>query len=82
MRGEATDGIAIETIFQNLKIDIAPQDIERSHRIGQSMHTGEKLRPVIVKFVRYINRNEIFRNKKKLEGKKILITERLTASRI
>ena len=35
VRGEATDDIVIETISQNLYLDIAPHDTERTHRIGQ-----------------------------------------------
>ena len=51
VRSEATDDIIIETISQNLDIDIAPHDIERSHRIGQPRQPREKQRPIIVKFV-------------------------------
>ena len=54
---------------QNLDMDIAPHDIEKSHRIGQSRQPREKPRPIIVRFVRYIDRNKIFRNKKNLEVK-------------
>ena len=82
VRGEVTDDVIIETISQNLDIDIAPHDIERSHRIGQSRQSGEKPRPIVVNFVRYNDRNKIFRNKKNLKGKKISITESLTASRM
>ena len=80
--GETTDDIIIETISQNLDIDIAPHDIKRSHRIGQLRQPGEKECPIIVKFVLSNNRNKIFRNKKKLKGKKISITESLTANRM
>ena len=63
------DDIIIETINQNLDIDIAPHDIERSERISQpisqSRHPGEKPRPIIVNFVPYNDRNKIFSNKKK-----------------
>ena len=74
----------IETVSQNLDIDITPHDIEKSHRIGQSRQPGEKPRPITVKFVQYNDQdcNKIFRNKKKLRAEKISITERLTASRM
>ena len=65
-----------------MDIDIAPHDIERSHRIGQLMQHGEKPRAIIVKFVRHNDRNKTFRNKKKLKDKKISITESLTACRM
>ena len=55
---------------QNLDIDIAPHNIERSHRIGQSRKPGEKQCPIIVKFVQYNDHNKIFRNKKNLKVKK------------
>ena len=76
------DDIIIEIISQNLDIDIAPHGTERRHRIGQPRQPGEKQRPIIVKFVRYNDLNKIFRNKKKLKGKKIWITESLAANRI
>ena len=59
-----------------MNIEIARNDIERSHRNGQSRQPGEKTRPIIVKFVRYNHRNIIFRNKKDW------ISKRLTASRM
>ena len=34
------DDIIIETINQNLDIDIAPHDIERTHGISQSANQG------------------------------------------
>ena len=40
VRDEATDDIILETISQNLDIDIAPHDIERSYRIEQSRYPG------------------------------------------
>ena len=33
-----------------MDIDIAPQDREKSHKIGQPRQSGEKQRQVIVKF--------------------------------
>ena len=54
----------IETISQNLDIDIASHGMERSHRIGQARQPRVKQRPTIVKFVRYNDHNKIFGNKK------------------
>ena len=53
-----------------MDIDNAPHNIERSHRIGQPRQPVEKQRLIIVKFVRYKDRNKIFRNKKRHKGKK------------
>ena len=47
-----------------MNIEIAPNDIERSHRNCQSRQPGERPRPIIVKLVQYNHRNIIFRNKK------------------
>ena len=81
-RGEEMDDLIIETISKNLDIDIVPHNIERGRRIGQSRQPGEKSHLIIVKFVPYNDHNKIFRNKKNLKVKKILITESLTASRM
>ena len=68
---EATDDIIIKTIRQNVDIDIPPHVIERSHRISQPRQPGEKQCPIIVKFVQYYVCNRIFRNKKKLDNRKL-----------
>ena len=57
-------------------------DIDRSHRIGKQKDDPNKVRPVIVKFTRCNDRIKIFRNKKRLQGKKMSITESLTGLRI
>ena len=43
VRGEAADNIIIETISQNLDIDVAPHDTERSNRISQPRQSGENI---------------------------------------
>ena len=52
------------------------------HRIGEPKKTKGKTRPTIVKFIRYNNQNRVFRNKKKLKGQKISMTETLTKTRM
>ena len=42
VRGQVTDDMIIEITSQNLDIDIAPHDIERSHRIVQPRQPGKK----------------------------------------
>ena len=62
---------------------IKPEDIDRSRRLGKPKSSkNAKPRPIIVKFVRYSTRNGIYRNKKKLKGTGISVTESLTARRI
>ena len=61
--------------------EIVVTDIDRSHRLGKKKVNG-KARPIIIKFTRYNVRNRIYRNKKKLKGKGISITESLTVIRM
>ena len=42
----------------------------------------EKTRTIIIEFLRYNDRNRVFRKKKKLKGQKISITENLTKIRM
>ena len=81
-RGETTDDITIKTTSQNLDNYIAPHNIEKNHRTGQWGQPGEAPRPITAKFVRYNERNKIFRNKKKLKSKIILITGSPTVRRV
>ena len=70
---ENTDELCIKAINEHLDLDFNDRDINRTHR---------KPRPIIIKLVRYHDRNKIFDSKKKLKGKKIAITENLTVTRI
>ena len=72
----------INTLNEKLDLDITLRDIKRTHRIKELKKTRGKIRPIIVKFVRYNDRNIVFRNKKKLKGQKISITESLTKIRM
>ena len=62
-RKEITDGVIINTQNEKLDLDITLRDIERTHQIGELRKTRGKIRPIIVKFVRYKDRNRVFRNK-------------------
>ena len=79
---ENTDQQAIDFINDNLDIKIAEIDIDRSLRIGRYGKAKKKARPIIVKFVRYVVRGRMFREKRKLKGSGKSITERLTTKRI
>ena len=63
---EITDEVIINTLNEKLDLEIKLRDIGRTHRIGEPKKTRGKTRPIIVKFVRYNDRNRVFRNKKKL----------------
>ena len=80
--GENTNEIIIKTFSEELGVKIKDDDIDRSHRLGKPKRKDNKPRPIIVKFARYAVRREIFMNKRKLKGKRLLITESLTSSRM
>ena len=80
---EDTDEKIMNTLQQSMDETITPEDIDRSHRLGNSKSSkNTKPRPIIVKFVRYNTRNRIYRNKEKLKGTGISVIESLTAKRI
>ena len=49
---EDTDEVVINKIKSEIDLDISPGDIDRTHRIG--VPSKGKNRPIIVKFVRYM----------------------------
>lgn len=76
--GENTDDIVLD-VAKKVGVDITIADIDRSHRVGRK--GGEKPRPVIVKFVSYRKRSELFRNKRRLKSTNLTLREDLTKSR-
>ena len=80
---EGMDEKIINTLQQSMDETIKPEDIDRSHRHGKPKSLkNAKPYPMIVKFMRYNTCNRIYRNKKKLKGTGISVTESLTANRI
>ena len=63
-----------------MDLDTTPRDIDRTHRID--IRSKGKNRPIIVKFVRYMDRRRVFTNKKRLKRKDMSITESLTKIRM
>ena len=80
-KNENTDELVIDTIKEKMGEEIEKNEIDRSHRLGAPKNNG-KSRPIIIKFVRYNTRCRIFKNKKKLKGKSISVTESLTKKRM
>ena len=78
---ENTDNIVANVIKEHLDTELSVKDLDRSHRICKS-NSKSKHRPIIVKFISYNDRREIFNNKKRLEGKGISITDSLTTKRM
>ena len=80
-KGEDTDDLVLEVLNDDMGLNISKTALDRSHRIGNPK-TKKKSRPIIVKFVRYYDRRDVFVNKKCLKGKGKSITESLTAFRM
>ena len=65
--------------------EITHLDNDWSHRLGNRKLDKNKPRPIITKFSRYnvrVVRARIFKNKRKLKGKRISVKESLTKTRI
>ena len=80
-KNEDMDKLVIDTIKENMGEEIKKNEIDRSHRQG-ALKNNSKSRLIIIKFVRYNTRCRIFKNKKRLKGKSISVTESLTKKRI
>ena len=80
-KDEDTDKMSLNTLNENLQLEVTELNIERSHRIGKPKPNG-KPRPIIIKFVRYNVRRKVHERKKMFKGKKISITESITAFRM
>ena len=78
---EDTDTVVTETLNEILQEKLTDIDIDRSHRIGR-LKKGKQSRPIIINFARYNIRNRVFKNKKKLKGTGVSITESLTQKRM
>ena len=79
-KDENTDNVVIKFIQDDLQEEINIADLDRTHRIGK-VNNG-KSRPIMAKFARYNVRKKVFRNKRKLKGKNMSITESLTKIRV
>ena len=78
---ENTDNIVLNVIKEHLDIELSVKDLDRSHRIGKR-NSNSKRRPIMVEFISYNNRREIFNNKKRIKGTGVSIAESLTTERM
>ena len=84
---ENTDDIIIKTVKDELGLEMAVSDIQRSHRLGPKRHQRQiraaraSPRAIIIRFTDYRKRRAVFQTKKKLKGKPISISENLTKCR-
>ena len=80
-KNENTDVLDSEVIGTKMDVKIRQNDIDKTHRIEETKN-NDKSRPVIIKFVRYNDRQKIFSSKKLLKDSGVSITESLTAFRM
>ena len=78
---ENTDEHLMKILSEELGVKIKEDHLDRSHRLGK-LKKDNKPRPIIVRFARYALTKRIFLNKRKLKGKRLLITESLKSSRM
>ena len=70
-KNEKTDDLCLTTTNEHLDLEIT-EIIERTHTIGKPRDVGQKSRPIIVKFVRYNDRKNVFNRKKETKRKEYL----------
>ena len=78
---EHTGEAVLQVFNDQLNVLVTPDCIGRSHRLGRFQPSSNKPRPVIVKYVSYETRRQVFSAKRCLKGYKIVITENLTKRR-
>ena len=82
---ENTDAIVVSIMKENLGLEITEADLDRSHRLGRkvpNVQSRSKPRPIIVKFLSHNIRSQVYRNKRKLKGTGLGISESLTKKRV
>ena len=77
---ENTDQIACDIAQEHLGIQLLPDDIDRSHRVGK--RSGKNPRAIIVKFCSYRKRTEVMKARKSLKNTGITIQEDLTQQNV
>ena len=81
-RDEQTDSVIIDFLKSQMGIALTTQDLDRSHRLGTKDDSKKRPRPIIAKFVRHNDKQQIYAKKKSLKSKPFLITESLTPERL
>ncbi|CAB4025447.1 Hypothetical predicted protein, partial [Paramuricea clavata] len=78
---ENTDAIVVSIMKEKLGLEISEADLDRSHRLGRkvpNVQSRPRPRPIIVKFLSYNIRSQVYRNKRILKGLGLGISESLT----
>ena len=73
---ENIDGLFLKIVNGKMNIEPPSSDWDRTHRIGWKKESYRKLRTVIVKFISYNTRKQIFSKKKQLKSTGTSITEK------
>ena len=81
VEGENTDQIVVDIAEKWLDVKLKVENIYRSHRVKVRKQRSTP-RPIIVRFIDYHHRDDIYRGKRKLKGTKISIVESLTPRRL
>ena len=63
-KNEKTDDLCLAAINEQLELSVTEANIEPTHRIGKPTDASQKSRSMIVKFVRYNDRKNVFNRKK------------------
>ena len=72
---EKTDQLVLDVINKDMDIHLPISAIERTHRIGTPKQKKKKSRPIIVKFVRYYDRKNVYVNKRCISESGRLISD-------
>lgn len=70
-----------DTVTNNVGLELKSEELRRAHRLGPPRQDG-KPRPIIARFNDMYTRNKVYGSKRNLKGKKIVLTENLTARRL
>lgn len=83
---EDTDALVVQLCRDKLGFELPKDAICRSHRIGKqpppAPDGSKRPRPIIVRFIGYRHRQQMFSDKKKLKGTGVTVREDLTARRM
>lgn len=79
---ENTDSLVLDLFKNKMGLQLDPEKIDRSHRVGRKNPDKNRPRPIIVKFVSYRTRSLVYDNKSKLKGSGVLVREDLTRRRV
>lgn len=85
-QNEDSQVAAISILNEKLNASLNFRDLDRVHRLGRPKRTMAEAvtsgkRPIIIKFLRYQDRDQVWKAKRILKGTGLLITESLTSTR-